>query len=215
MSKGKADSARDKLIAAGSLLFRKQGYVATTVDAICTAAGVTKGAFFHHFQSKEHLGEMCLQQWDQFGATIDQGACLDAVDDPAHKVVAFMEYIIDLFADPTLLKSCLAGTIAQEVSETNSTLRCAAHICFANAESRFKVLLDEACKSKGVELDTVSLASLWIATMQGSLILCKASQDESVLAKNLKHVKDYITARLNAKIDTKHSRRSQRKKGKR
>jgi TetR/AcrR family transcriptional repressor of nem operon len=67
MNKGKADNARDKLIAAGTTLIRKQGCVATTVDEICTAAGVTKVAFFHHFQTKEQLGEMCLKQWGQFG----------------------------------------------------------------------------------------------------------------------------------------------------
>jgi TetR/AcrR family transcriptional repressor of nem operon len=52
-----ATSARDKIVAAAIDLFRRNGYVATTVDEICAAAGVTKGAFFHHFESKEDLAE--------------------------------------------------------------------------------------------------------------------------------------------------------------
>ena len=37
-------------------LFAEQGYATTSVQQIVTAAGVTKGAFFHHFRSKEALG---------------------------------------------------------------------------------------------------------------------------------------------------------------
>ena len=48
-------SARDKILAAAFALVRARGYSATTVDDLCAAAGVTKGAFFHHFKSKEDL----------------------------------------------------------------------------------------------------------------------------------------------------------------
>lgn len=36
-------------------VIRAQGLHATTVDDLCAAAGVTKGAFFHHFATKEAL----------------------------------------------------------------------------------------------------------------------------------------------------------------
>ena len=44
-----------KLVDAGVSLMRHRGFNATTVDDICTAAGVTKGAFFHYFKSKDDL----------------------------------------------------------------------------------------------------------------------------------------------------------------
>ena len=133
MTKERKITAKSKLIEAGTLLFRKQGYVTTTVDQICSEAGVTKGAFFHHFKSKEKLGEACLEQWDQFGAMLDQQACANVADslgteaDPVSTVLGFMEAIIEIFDDPKLLKSCLAGTIVQEVYDTRSPLRAAAH----------------------------------------------------------------------------------------
>ena len=43
--------ARDRLLEAALTILRTRGYAATTVDEICAAAGVTKGAFFHHFRS--------------------------------------------------------------------------------------------------------------------------------------------------------------------
>ncbi len=107
-----------------------------------------------------------------------------------------MEAIVSIIDDPKLLKSCLTGTIVQEVYDTRSPLRAAAHRCFGNAELRLKGLLDDACPVQGVDANTASLASLWIATMQGSLTLAKASSDESLIGINLLHVKQYVATLL-------------------
>ena len=56
-------SARDKLLEAAFALIRAKGYSATTVDELCAAAGVTKGAFFHHFESKEALAVAAANHW--------------------------------------------------------------------------------------------------------------------------------------------------------
>ena len=54
--KPKPPSARERLLQAAFTLLRTRGFTATSVDDLCAAAGVTKGAFFHHFPSKEALG---------------------------------------------------------------------------------------------------------------------------------------------------------------
>jgi len=43
--------------------FAAHGYEATSVSQICTAAGVSKGAFYHHFQSKQALFLELLNDW--------------------------------------------------------------------------------------------------------------------------------------------------------
>lgn len=192
MSETRAAGAKEKLIGAAVELFRRNGFVATTVDEICAQAGVTKGAFFHYFESKEALAETCLKAWDGRAGEMEQAAPFQAIKDPLKRLLACMDFYIQFFANPKLLKSCLAGTIVQEVSESSPALRDAAGLCFANAEQRFRALLDEACRAERTRLDTRSLAQLWMATLQGSLILCKASQDESVLSRNLQQVREYI-----------------------
>ena len=51
----KTPNARAKLLRAALGVIRVKGYSATSVDELCAAAGVTKGAFFHHFATKEAL----------------------------------------------------------------------------------------------------------------------------------------------------------------
>jgi AcrR family transcriptional regulator len=46
-----------QIVTAARERFRKDGYAATSIDAVVADAGVTKGAFYHHFETKEDLFE--------------------------------------------------------------------------------------------------------------------------------------------------------------
>jgi TetR/AcrR family transcriptional repressor of nem operon len=69
MQRAKRDpsATRAKLVAAAVGLILKQGYHATGVEAICAEAGVTKGAFFHHFEDKDALGLAVIEWWGAMG----------------------------------------------------------------------------------------------------------------------------------------------------
>lgn len=49
------EETRRALLASALQLFESKGYHATAVDEIVEHAGLTKGAFYHHFESKEDL----------------------------------------------------------------------------------------------------------------------------------------------------------------
>ena len=46
-----------KIVTAARKRFRRHGFAATSLDAVVADAGVTKGAFYHHFANKEELFE--------------------------------------------------------------------------------------------------------------------------------------------------------------
>jgi len=196
MSKNTGENARETLVDSGTDLFRRSGYVATTVDEICTAAGVTKGAFFHHFPSKEALARECLQKWQLQMETLHRSAVYQTIDDPVEKVLASIDFMSEVFSNPDAQKSCLAGTTVQEISETNPVLREAAQSCFLQGEVYFQSLLDDACRDRGTTLDTASLARHWMGTIQGALLLYKASRDPAVISENLTHFRCYVASLL-------------------
>jgi len=62
-----AEERRDQLLDAAQVLFFKKGYRATTTEAIAHRAGLTKGALYFHFKSKEAIFSKLVQRAiDQF-----------------------------------------------------------------------------------------------------------------------------------------------------
>ena len=56
------ETTRDAIVAAATSLFGDKGFAATLMDEIATAAGVAKGAVYHHFPSKEAVFEAVLRR---------------------------------------------------------------------------------------------------------------------------------------------------------
>lgn len=50
-----SSATRDRILAAARLLFLRDGYAAVGINAICAAAGVVKGSFYHFFPGKADL----------------------------------------------------------------------------------------------------------------------------------------------------------------
>ncbi len=54
---------RTSIIEAAMSLFAKNGYDVTSVSEICEIAGVSKGAFYHHFHTKEVIFQQAMEKW--------------------------------------------------------------------------------------------------------------------------------------------------------
>ena len=98
---------------------------ALSVDDLCHAAGVTKGAFFHHFKSKEdmavaaaaHFGAMAEGLFSQAGyrsLPIRWSGCL-----------AYVDFRKSILRGTVPEFTCLLGTLVQEAYETNPAIRAA------------------------------------------------------------------------------------------
>lgn len=61
----RAVRTRQTILSAAARIFEERGYQASTISEILNAAGVTKGALYFHFPSKEHLAQGVLAEQDQ------------------------------------------------------------------------------------------------------------------------------------------------------
>jgi AcrR family transcriptional regulator len=59
----RAEETHKRILEAATRCFGESGYDATGVAKICQEAGVSKGAFYHHFSSKQALFLELLAQW--------------------------------------------------------------------------------------------------------------------------------------------------------
>ena len=61
VSKEKAAQNRQQILSTAARLFRENGIHATGVDSISRSAGVTHGAFYSQFESKEALAAEAIR----------------------------------------------------------------------------------------------------------------------------------------------------------
>ncbi len=61
-SRATRDETRDRLIAAAAKLFIERGISAANIEAICDEAGLTRGAFYSNFETKDQLVLAMLDQ---------------------------------------------------------------------------------------------------------------------------------------------------------
>ena len=66
----RSEETRNSILRAAEKMFSLNGYEGTGVAEICAAAGVSKGAFYHHFTSKQAVFQTLLMEWLQ---TLDRG----------------------------------------------------------------------------------------------------------------------------------------------
>jgi TetR/AcrR family transcriptional regulator, transcriptional repressor for nem operon len=89
-------TTKSRILEAAQTLLSSHGYESTTIDDIITAAGVTKGAFYHYFKSKEHLCEVIIEQTHAAYQTLVESLPADAA--PIERLRAILENLGSLNA---------------------------------------------------------------------------------------------------------------------
>src|SRR3954467_7331735 len=102
-----------KIVDAGVKLMRAQGFNATTVDDICSAAGVTKGGFFHYFKSKEEIAKAALLRFSEGKSEEFVEAPFRKLADPLARVYGRLDFVAQATGgNEHLTKGCLIGMLA-------------------------------------------------------------------------------------------------------
>lgn len=186
-------NARTKLLDAALGTIRAKGYSATSVDDLCGAAGVTKGAFFHHFKSKDALAVAAADHWSEITSELFAAAPFHDPEDPLDRILAYIDFRKELVRGEIAEFTCLVGTMVQEAYGASDDIRSA---CWRSISGHAETL--EGDIAAAIELYDVSgiksksLALFTQATIQGAFILAKAKNDPGVAIDCINHLKRYV-----------------------
>jgi len=146
--------SRQKIMKAAFQLFSKQGITSTGIDEIMKKAGLTAGAFYAHFESKEALIEEVL--WSAL---------------PNHQHVPigdFLEHYLTATHRDHPESGCPLGTMGSDLARAGRKLK-------GRISRRLDEVIQERIKSSSPKAKKQALAIL--STAVGALILSRITQD--------------------------------------
>jgi TetR/AcrR family transcriptional repressor of nem operon len=186
--------SKTKLLDAALYVIRAKGYSATRVEDICAAAGLTKGSFFHHFESKEDLALAAAEHFSSMADNLFAQAPYRSVSDPVDRLLGYVDFRKAILRGDLPQFTCLLGTMVQEAYETHPKIREACDRYLASHAHVLEADIAEALKTRGLhpEWTAESLAFYMQAVIQGSFILAKAQGSAAVAAGCIDHLRRYL-----------------------
>lgn len=187
--------ARSALLDAALKIVRTKGFTSTSVDELCAAAGVTKGAFFHHFKSKADLGVAAANHWSELTGALFASAPYHDAPDPLDRVLGYVNFRKEILRGNVSEFTCLVGTMVQEVYKTAPAIRDACDKSISGHAATLEADILDAMQDRGLSQSDWTARSLALhtqAVLQGAFILAKAKEDSAIAADSIDHLARYI-----------------------
>ena len=187
-------NAREALLNAAFSVIRKNGYSATSVDELCRTAGVTKGAFFHHFKTKDDLAVAAADHWSAVTGALFAGAPYHEHEDPLDRFLGYIDFRRMLLQGAVPEFTCLVGTMVQEIYDTHPDLRAACNRTIASHVATLVEDIRQAREMHAPDADWSAESLAWHtqAVLQGAFILAKAKGGAAIAADSVRHLRRYV-----------------------
>lgn len=198
----KGESSRTKLLNAALGAIRAKGYAATSVDELCAAAGVSKGAFFHNFASKEVLAVEAANHWSEMTGALFADAAYHDHADPLDRVMGYLDLRATMLDGPVEEFTCFVGTIVQEAFDSSDAIRAACEASIKGHAQKLEADISESLTAHAITgVSAHSLALHTQAVLQGAFILAKATGGPELARESLAHLKRYFEMLFNSKTN--------------
>ena len=183
-----------KLLEGALSVIRARGYSAARVEDICAAAGVTKGSFFYHFNSKEDLALAAAAWWDETTRQVFEQAPYVALTDPLERILAYIDFRKTLIRGETHAFTCFAGTMVQDVFDTHPAIRDACRSSIFGHAGTLEADIEAAMRLRVPDghWTARSLALHMQAVVQGAFVLAKAEHGPDAALACIDHLRRYV-----------------------
>lgn len=185
---------RERLLKAGFQEVYRSGFQSASIDTILAAANVTKGALYHHFESKEALGHAII---DEVVATFLRNRWLLPLQQSGDKdsIDALIDIVQSIPARPRDLKGgCPLVNLAQEMSRLDELFRRRLEAMFRAWREAVAVALRRGQSQGTVRRDLVpeEAASFLIAMVEGYEVLAKNAQDVKLWNEGIRNIVGWL-----------------------
>lgn len=196
---------RDKILAESRDLVLKNGFSGTSIDNILERTGITKGAFFYHFKTKNILAKALIKEFAREDISY-MNMALEKTEplkgDALNRLLQFVQEFIDMFENlsepPT---GCLYASYLSESNRFDDEIMEFISSTFLLWRNTFELLLHKVLEKNdtNIEVDIASLADMLVVIFEGSYVVSKAVNEADLTAKQLIHLKNYFQLLFDSK----------------
>lgn len=172
---------REKLVRVAERLMLRDGYSATRVDDVIRKSGLSKGSFYHFFDSKESLGLAALDHYFEDRVGRLAAGAYAAESDPLRRAQGFLDHASNVVAD--LWKTgCLLANLAADAAGSSRVISNA----LKKRTSELRALLvDLLSPYASPETTAADLADQFLVCIEGSIVLARIYDDPAYLRRGL------------------------------
>jgi TetR/AcrR family transcriptional repressor of nem operon len=173
-------NVREQLIEAGLQTLHLHGFNGTGVQDITDAAGVPKGSFYNHFESKEDLALQALERYWQNGSA-RRAVLSDSRLDPVERLRRYFRGLSDLAVRQDFQTGCMIGNFSTELSAQSKEARDRLAEIYAAWSRSIESCVREAEKAGRVQprLPAPTIAAFLLNAWEGAVLRSKVEQDKS------------------------------------
>jgi TetR/AcrR family transcriptional regulator, transcriptional repressor for nem operon len=175
-------NVRQELMEAGLQTLHLYGFNGSAVQDITGAAGVPKGSFYNHFESKEALALIALdvyweRETDRIALLSDPGV------DPVERLRRYFHALTEFISSKEFRFGCLIGNFSTELAPHNEAVRERLSSLYETWTRAIEACVQEAADAKRTRssLNAREIAAFLVNSWEGAVLRAKVQQDRSPL----------------------------------
>jgi len=187
-----SERTRERLLQAASREIYRSGFQSASLDSILGVAGVTKGALYYHFDSKEALGYAVVEE---VVAPDVRGKWVRSLQSGKDPIDALIGAVKDIPVRPADVRGgCQLNNLAQEMSPLDAGFRKRLAAIFDAWREGVASVLREGQVHGRVRPDVEpdDAAGLLIAMVEGYASLAKNAQDPKVMKAGIRNIVGWL-----------------------
>src|SRR6476661_10871557 len=169
-------NVRERLLDAGLETLHRRGFNGCGVQEITEAAGVPKGSFYNHFESKEALGAEVVER---YGRDNPRRAALADTSIPAlQRLRAHFERLNEAYTGARFGRGCLLGNFSAELADQSQLIRQRLADLYLSWSTDIATVIAEAQADGSISARTpaADLAAFLLDAYEGALLRARVEK---------------------------------------
>jgi TetR/AcrR family transcriptional regulator, transcriptional repressor for nem operon len=179
-------STREQIIKAGLKTLLDKGFNGVGVQEITDQAGVPKGSFYNHFESKEALGAEIVERYGAGSTRRD--VLRDKSVPPLERLKTHFDALNETFIKSKFERGCLLGNFSAELSNQSPLIRDSLAKLFDRWTKDLEAAIADAQASGSISTDrkAADIAAFLLDAYEGALLRARVERSRAPFDRFMK-----------------------------